>query len=108
MAALDSLINNLENGNIQGISSQDLTDIQANSDNVLRIRAEVGARTNRLELTKERLETQSNSFAELLSTEQDINMAEVISNLKSQESTYRAALASAARVLQPSLLDFLK
>lgn len=107
MQALDSLISNLENGNIQGIS-RGISDAQANLDNVLRVRAEIGARVNRLDLTKNRLTDQVNNLEALLSKAQDIDMAQVISQLKAQESTYNAALASGARIIQPTLLDFLK
>jgi flagellar hook-associated protein 3 FlgL len=35
-------------------------------------------------------------------------MAEVIMNLKMQENVYRASLSAGARIIQPSLVDFLR
>ena len=35
-------------------------------------------------------------------------MAEAITNLTMRESVYKAALATGARVIQPSLVDFLR
>ena len=35
-------------------------------------------------------------------------MAEVIMNLKMQENVYQASLSSGARIIQPTLLDFLR
>jgi len=107
MAALDSLMTNLDSGNFSGIG-QGITDMQANLENVIKIRADVGARSNRVDMTKNRLEDMTNNLQNLLSKAQDIDMAEVITQLKSQDSTYRAALASGAQIIQPSLLDFLK
>ncbi len=43
-----------------------------------------------------------------LSAVEDIDLAEVIVELQSQEVAYQAALGATARVLQPSLLDFLR
>ncbi len=94
--------------NILNISTQDIANIQDNIDNVLTSRAEVGARVNRLQMTKDRLTSQATNLQGLLSNAQDIDMAQVITQLKSQQDTYNASLASAAQILQPSLIDFLK
>ena len=39
---------------------------------------------------------------------QDLDIAEGITKLATAETTYRASLAVGARILQPSLLDFLR
>jgi len=38
----------------------------------------------------------------------DVDMAEAIMNFNVRESVYQAALGAAARVMQPTLLDFLR
>ena len=43
-----------------------------------------------------------------LSGVEDIDLAEVILELQMQEVAYTGALGAAARVLQPSLMDFLR
>jgi flagellar hook-associated protein 3 FlgL len=40
--------------------------------------------------------------------EVDLDMAEAITNLKMLEYTHKAALQTAGRILQPTLLDFLR
>jgi flagellar hook-associated protein 3 FlgL len=45
---------------------------------------------------------------ELLSKNEDADMAEVIMNLKMEENVYRASLAGGAKIIQPSLVDFLR
>lgn len=71
-------------------------------------RAELGTRQARLELVGQantelegRLETQRTGL------EQE-DLGAMILNLKVQENNYQAALAATARVLQPSLMDFLR
>lgn len=71
-------------------------------------RADLGARTNRLDLIKNRLEELDLNFNKLLSNNEDTDIAEVITDLKMQESVQRAALSVGARIIQPSLVDFLR
>ena len=88
--------------------SNAITNIDAQINNVLRIRADVGARQNRLELTGSRLESDDINFTKLMSENEDVDMAETIMNLKNEENVYRSSLAGGARIIQPSLVDFLR
>ncbi|MGE5472841.1 MAG: flagellar hook-associated protein FlgL [Ignavibacteriales bacterium] len=104
---LDNLIGALNANNPTQINSS-ISDIDDNIDNLLMIEADIGARTNRLDLTKNRLEANETNFTELLSENEDADMAQVIMQLKSEENVYNASLAGGARVIQSSLVDFLK
>lgn len=77
-------------------------------DNLLSQRASLGARVNRIELIKDRLANEEVSVTKLMSDNEDVDTAEVITNLKMQENVHRAALGSGSRVIQPTLLDFLR
>lgn len=81
-------------------------DIQFNNINA--VRSEVGVKTNRLDLTINRIDSDTLNLKELLSKNEDADMAEVIMNLKMQESVYQASLSGGARIIQPTLLDFLR
>lgn len=106
--ALIDLRDNLRSRNTAAISNTSLSLIESASDNLLSWQAEVGARTNQLELTNNRLlEVQAN-VQKLLSENEDADIPEVIMQLKMQENVYRAALDSGARIIQPTLLDFLR
>lgn len=89
-------------------TSDHLTQLDSQLDNVLKERSELGARMNRMELSISRLEGLEVSTTRLLSSEEDVDMAEVITNLKTQENVQRAALSVGARIIQPSLVDFLR
>lgn len=104
---LDDLKNGLNN-NDQAAISQAIGDLDSRIDNVLEKWAEIGAKSNRLELTKNRLEDENNNLKNLLSKVEDVDMAELIIKLKSEESVYQAALSSGARIIQPSLVDYLR
>lgn len=85
-----------------------LDDIDEHMDNITRVRADVGARYNRLELTENRLSKNIYNFTKLMSENEDIDQAENIMLLKSEENVYQASLAGGARIIQPSLMDFLR
>ena len=103
----DEFISALSSNNGGGIRTS-TDNIDQNIDNLLMIRSDVGARTNRLELTKNRLMADDTNFTKLMSQNEDADMAEVIMKLKSEENVYNASLAGGARIIQPSLVDFLK
>ncbi|SFK79475.1 flagellar hook-associated protein FlgL [Brevibacillus centrosporus] len=77
-------------------------------DNLMAERAALGARVNRIELVQERLATEEVNVCGLMSTNEDADIAEVITNLKTQENVHRSALGSGSRIIQPTLLDFLR
>jgi flagellar hook-associated protein 3 FlgL len=71
-------------------------------------RSELGARYNRLEMMENRLGQQEFMATKILSDNEDADIERVIIDLKSQESVHRAALSVGARIIQPTLMDFLR
>ncbi|HUT43295.1 MAG TPA: flagellar hook-associated protein FlgL [Desulfobacterales bacterium] len=71
------------------------------------VRSESATNYTRLELTESQLEILKLNVENMLSRTQDADMAEAIINLKNEETAYETALAAAARVIQPSLINFL-
>jgi len=106
--AVDSLYNNITSGNITAISNSDIAQIDNAINITLTYRSEIGAKINRLELTESRLDDEIINIKRLLSQNEDIDIAETITEMKTQESIYRAALAVGARIIQPSLIDFIR
>ncbi|GAB7389196.1 flagellar hook-associated protein FlgL [Bacillaceae bacterium] len=102
---LDGIISDLRNGVSPG-KYLDVLDKQ--TDHILAERAALGARMNRMELTISRLDQSEVTAKKLLSEAEDADMAKVITELKAQENVHRAALAAGARIIQPTLVDFLR
>ena len=99
---------NLINNNVTDLSNQNLGDLEQTLDRVLRHRADVGARMARADLAEERLQDLRLNFNKLLKNVQGVDYAETIMQLKNEEHIYRTALSVGARILQPSLVDFLR
>jgi len=93
-----------DSGTVGGI----IGDIDVHMENILAKVAETGAKVNRMKLVVNRLEDDYLNFNKLLSQNEDADMAEVITRLKSEENVYMAALAGGARIIQPTLVDFLR
>ncbi|KGG79980.1 flagellar hook protein FlgL [Caloranaerobacter azorensis H53214] len=107
IAMFDSLKTALDSGDADTVQKT-LGRIDKVMENLLSVRADIGAKTNRLELTKKGLESQSINFTKLLAENEDADIAEVIMNLKVNENIYRASLSAGARIIQPTLVDFLR
>jgi flagellar hook-associated protein 3 FlgL len=69
--------------------------------------ADLGSRYVRLELTENRLSSQKVDFEDLLSENEDVDIAETYIKYSSAETIYNASLSAAAKVVKNSLLDFL-
>jgi flagellar hook-associated protein 3 FlgL len=105
---LRNLEDDLDSGNTANITNVRLGELDQCTANILKVRAELGARVNRMEAAKTRIEDDIVNFTEILSKTEDVDMAEIIMNLKMQENVYTASLAAGSRIIQPSLLDFLR
>lgn len=75
---------------------------------LLNTRAEIGGKINRLELTINRLSEDNLNFTDLLSKNEDVDYAEVIMKMAAQEMVYNASLSASAKIIQPTLLDFIR
>lgn len=107
IAVFDDLSASLSANNQNGIESA-LSRMDVHMENVLSIRGEIGAKTNTMETTLNRITKDITNFTALLSKNEDADMAEVIMKFKNDENVYRASLSTGAKVIQPSLLDFLR
>jgi flagellar hook-associated protein 3 FlgL len=77
-------------------------------DQVLRFRAEFGARTNRAQAAKDAIDVLKIQYRQRRSQIEDADALTVYSDFARYQYALQAALQSAARLLQPSLLDFLR
>jgi flagellar hook-associated protein 3 FlgL len=103
---MDTIVNTLKDPN--GKPSQLLSELQEHEDNFLKVHTALGARQNRVELIKSRLEEQVVTTTKILSNEEDADLAKVITDLNMAENVHRMALGTGARIMQPTLMDFLR
>ncbi len=68
----------------------------------------VGARTSRLESVRTVGQAAQTRAETQLSTVEGIDLAKALTDLSVQQTAYQAALQATAKVIQPSILDFLR
>jgi flagellar hook-associated protein 3 FlgL len=82
--------------------------LQDAQNHLLTKTAVIGGRIRRLELLEARYEQDSINYQRMMSDAEDADMSEVIMRLRIAESVMQSAMSAGARVIQPSLMDFLR
>ncbi|MBN1687323.1 MAG: flagellar hook-associated protein 3 [Spirochaetales bacterium] len=98
----------LYNGETVDVGGAGLKGIDIGQSNLLSSLAEIGSRYERLDYAENRLSTEIPEITARNSAETDIDFTKAITDLKMYEYTHKAALGVAGRILQPTLLDFLR
>lgn len=92
----------------EALRGSDLERLSDNIDELTRVRAVVGATTNRLQTAGTRLEQLQEASLNQLSGVWDVDMAEALVDYSSQQAAYETALRAGSKLIQPSLMDFLR
>ncbi len=104
-ALLDGIVADLRSG----VNTGDrLADIDARLTTMLGAQGAVGARQSRIERAREAQVADSVSLEARRAGVEDVDSVEVLVRLQAQELVYRSALAVTGRVIQPSLLEYLR
>jgi flagellar hook-associated protein 3 FlgL len=90
------------------LRTTDLKNLDASMDTLTSAISVVGATANRLTTAASRLSELEQSTTSLLSDTQDADMAQTMIDFSTQQSVYQSALAAGAKIVQSSLLDFLR
>ncbi|MCL6593453.1 MAG: flagellar hook-associated protein FlgL [Alicyclobacillus sp.] len=106
-AVLLNLSSDLKSNNGQAVSDV-IQQIDSRLSQMSAQQALVGARLDRVQFEQNRLSDLVNNFQTLLAGVQDTDMAKTITDLNTAQSVQQAALAVGARVIVPTLVDFLK
>ena len=86
----------------------ELTSLDTAMNRMTSALADVGTRTNRLDRAAQSAKDAVLELTSSLSEIENVDLARATMDLKMQEVAYQAALASTARLVQPSLADFLR
>jgi flagellar hook-associated protein 3 FlgL len=97
----------LEDGNAQDLGGTLLGEVDKYIDHLLQMRAIYGAKSNRLRLAVDRNFDSKIKMTELLSRLEDVDLAKLAMEYSISQYVYQAALATGAKVVQPSLVNYL-
>lgn len=104
---LNHLKTALETDDIGGIQDA-MNQLDNNFDRISAKLSDVGSKMSRMEIKDNIFQDLSFANTERLSKIEDADIAEAIMNLKAMEFSYQAALASSAKVMTMTLVDYLK
>ena len=107
IAVFDALSDELDSGTNPDIIQNSIKRLQDSHEQVLAVRSEVGAKMNRLEMTEKKIGAQINNVNELLSYNEDVDMAEISMQIAMAENVYISSLMTGAKIIQPTLVQFL-
>ena len=95
-------------GHAEEIGGRSLRGIDDALESMTSTLGSLGALGSRLDITYARLATETNNVTSLNSQTIDLDMTKAIMDYSNLELTHKAALGVAGRILQPTLLDFLR
>lgn len=104
---LENLRIGLLTGDLDGIRNT-LERFDQIHTHLVAMRSKVGSRIQGIQTSSDSLERQNITNAQLTSQLEDADMARVVSDLAKEETVFRSALQTSQKLLQPTLMDFLK
>lgn len=105
---LSDIVKALEDGDQELLSGELLGKLDKGIERLLNGRAKIGGISNRLEGTEGRNNAEHLEMKTLLSSLEDIDIAEKYMEYSIMANVYQASLAAGAKIMQPSLMDYLR
>jgi flagellar hook-associated protein 3 FlgL len=93
---------------VETVRTDDLSALDAGFLKMQQALATVGARYHQVETMRNRNESDAINLTGALGEVESIDLPKTVMELQMQEVAYQSALAATARVIQPSLVDFLR
>jgi flagellar hook-associated protein 3 FlgL len=104
---LDRMATAVSMGNSADLAAEQ-TNLGTATDRVNSALADIGVRGARLDSIKERHEDDRLRLTTQLSAVEDVDIVDALIKSKEQEASYQASLQVAAKIIPPSLMDFLR
>lgn len=104
---LDKLAKAIEDGDDAGMR-EGLRNVDTLRENILNVQATVGTRVNRLQSLESLNGRQDDASKVALSKVEDTDFLKAAMDLSIQSNAYQAALSASAKIIQPSLMDFIR
>jgi flagellar hook-associated protein 3 FlgL len=108
---LRDLIDGLENTDLAAGSAQIRATVDPLEDahvQIMNKRSEAGPKLYRLQASEEHWTNVKHTVQAAIGREEDVDVAQAIIELKNLETAYQSTMAAASRIIQPSLVNFLK
>jgi flagellar hook-associated protein 3 FlgL len=108
LPAMRALSAHLQANDGASLGTTDLQALDAGLDSVVTAQSKVGAVTNRVDAAGTRLDDLHDITTSYLSTTEDADLPQALTDLSAQQNALTAALQGGATLIQQSLMDFLR
>ena len=105
---MEDLVSAVREEDRRGISDSLLRRIDTFMDNLMKRRTQAGAMLLRYETSQRRLTDNNTNLTDLRSKVSEPDLAEALTRFNMAQAVYQASLSTIARIVQPTLVDFLK
>jgi flagellar hook-associated protein 3 FlgL len=106
LQTLRTVITHLQSGSSSSLSG-DLTRLDTNIKSLEAVEASVGSAQDRLSMASTRITSLTTTDQTQLANVQDADLGQLAINFNTEQAGYQAALQSAAKIVQTSLMNFL-
>lgn len=105
---MDNIVNDLLSGNTTSLSEQRMADLDAAINQITSSLSKIGSNLNRLDIIEEKNKEFELNAKHDLSEKEDADIDELYISLTTARAVYNAGLSVTAKILQTSLIDFLR
>ncbi|WP_195962679.1 flagellar hook-associated protein FlgL [Clostridium tyrobutyricum] len=86
---------------------EDLSDMDLAAKQAIKVRSEIGSKSNRMEDLSDQNDDANINMTDILSKTEDIDITEKTIEYYTMTTVYQASLQTSAKVIQPTLMDYL-
>ena len=90
------------------LTNQDLTDLDAAMTQILKVRSQVGAKENTMDSAQDQNQQANLDMTNILSKTEDVDITQKTMEYANMQTVYLASLQTSAKVIQPTLMDYMK
>lgn len=105
---MDNIVNDLVTGNVNSLSDVRIEELDAAITQVTNSLSKIGSTLNRLDIIDEKNTELELNAKEDLSNKEDADIDELYISLTTARAVYQAGLSVTAKILQTSLIDYLR
>ena len=106
LQTLRTVMSDMQSGNHSALSG-DLSSLDTNISSLEAVQANVGSAQDRLQMASTRITALTTTDQTQLANVQDADLGQLAINFNTEQAGYQAALQSAAKIVQTSLMSFL-
>ncbi len=108
-AVFSDILNNLNSvAGQKQLLTKNLGEMQKIHNNTVAVSARVGTMQNRMDSSKKINEAENFNLTEILSSNEDVDVVKKAMEIGAAQTVYMASLQTSSKVLQPTILDFLR